>query len=141
MNTSDNRSLVVDSGWINIIHDVFKRINICNTSGITTVAIITDNKFSTSDIPLTSKKNYNIQQSQDTITQLPNIPLEEQPSTSKICSGFTQVTEGCSTSRTSDSEPDLKGYRRSMGEEIIFYMLSNLQNEFTKPLSFNFSAT
>ena len=129
MNTSDNRSLVVDSGWINIIHDVFKRINICNTSGITTVAIITDNKFSTSDIPLTSKKNYNIQQSQDTITQLPNIPLEEQPSTSKICSGFTQVTEGCSTSHTSDSEPDLKGYRRSMGEEIIFYMLSNLENE------------
>ena len=129
MNTSDNRELVVDSGWINTVQDVFSRINICNTSGITTVTLTTDNKPNTSDIPLTSKPNHNIQQTHNTIAQLPNVPLEEQPSTSKICSGVTQVPEGYSASHTPDSEPHLKGYRRSMGEKIIFYMLSNLENE------------
>ena len=43
--------------------------------------------------------------------------------------GGTHVTERCHTNQASDSESDLKSYRRSKGETIIYYMISNVENE------------
>ena len=39
------------------------------------------------------------------------------------------VTEGCNTKQRSGSESDVKSYRHSMGETILSYMLSNVENE------------
>ena len=99
---------------------------------IPTVSPTTDKNRNTSDIPMTSKSRHNIQHNQAHITSTIypyNVPVEELPSTSKICSGSKQVGEGGSASRTSSSEPDLKSYRRSIGEKIIAHMLSNIENE------------
>jgi len=123
---------VVGKGWRNAIQNVFGILNTCKRNDIPTVSLTTDKNRNTSDIPIASKSRQNIHQNQAHITSTIypyNVPVEELPSTSKICSGSKQAGEGVSASRTSSSEPDLKSYRRSIGDKIISHMLSNIENE------------
>ena len=70
-----------------------------------------------------------IPKNQDPSIDLPNVPLAEQQSTSKICSTGLKAKRGRHKPPRSDSESDTKSYRRSMGETLLSYMLLNVENE------------
>ena len=105
MNSSHNRNLVVGNGWRNTFRNAVGISNKDNKGDIARVTKTNDNKVDRSDIFMTSKSRHIIQQSQDLhIHQMPNVPSENQPSTSKMVSDVTQVTEGYNTSQSSASE-------------------------------------
>ena len=130
MNTSDNRNLVIEDGWRNTLRNAFGILNKCNQSDIiTTVRSKADSKPNRSDIFVTSKSRHIIPQSQTPPIELPNVLSEAQQGTSKICSGGTKVVKGRYKRPRSDSDSDTKSHRRSTGEAIFSYMLSNVENE------------
>ena len=131
MNTSDNRYLVAHSGWKSTIQNVFGTLNRGKQSEIVIGKSTPDINPITADIYMTNNSKQIIPKNHDVPIHLPNVPLEEQQSTSKLCCGVMHGTEGCNTNHRSDSESDSKSYRRSIGEEIFSYMLSNVQNEDT----------